>query len=167
MKSTDFGGLPLECIKVGMRSAYSHTVTDADVKAFAGLSGDNNPVHMSDEYAASSRFGTRIAHGLFSAGFFSAIFGTRLPGPGCVYVSQSLRFKLPVYLGETVTAEVTVVSIDVPKRRVFFSTICSVKERIVIEGEAEIYIPKPRSRRGFSDSNVVKSSIGEANVCSI
>lgn len=141
-KDINFGGLKIDEIEVGMQAAYSHTVTDADVKSFAGLSGDNNPVHMSDEYAANSRFGARIAHGLFAAGFFSALFGTRLPGPGCVYVSQTLRFKLPVYLGDTVIAEIIVASIDKVKRRVFFNTVCSVKGRVVIEGEAEIYIPK-------------------------
>ena len=143
-KNMDFGDLPIDNIEIGMRAVYSHTVSDADVKSYAGLSGDNNPVHMSDEYAANSRYGSRIAHGLFSAGFFSALFGTRLPGPGCVYVSQNLRFKLPVYLGDTVLAEIIVASKDNIKRRVFFNTICSVKGRIVIEGEAEIYIPKPK-----------------------
>ena len=164
-KEIDFGGLPLDSIEIGMSSAYSHTITDADVKSFAGLSGDNNPVHMSDEYAESSRFGARIAHGLYSAGFFSALFGTRLPGPGCVYVSQNLRFKLPVYLGETVTAEVTVISIDSSRRRVFFSTVCAVKGRVVIEGEAEIYIPKPRRSSTASVIVVSKSSMSEGDAC--
>lgn len=134
-KDIGFGGLTIEEIEVGMRATYSHTVTDADVKSYAGLSGDNNPVHMSDEYAANSRFGARIAHGLYSVGFFSALFGTRLPGPGCVYVAQSIRFKLPVFLGDTVVAEVIVSSIDTTKRRVFFNTICKVKGRVVIEGK--------------------------------
>ena len=141
-KNIWLGGLTIEEIEVGMRAAYSHTVTDADVKSFAGISGDNNPVHMSDEYAANSKFGARIAHGLYSASFFSALFGTRLPGTGCVYVAQNLRFKLPVYLGDTVVAEISVTSIDTRRRRVFFDTVCSVKGRVVIEGEAEIYMPK-------------------------
>jgi 3-hydroxybutyryl-CoA dehydratase len=140
IRAMQFNGLAIEEIEVGMRAAYSHTVTDADVKAYAGLSGDNNPVHMSDEFAEHSRFGERIAHGLYSAGFFSAIFGTRLPGPGCVYAAQNLRFKKPIYLGDTVVAEVIVTSLDRPRRRVFFSTICTVKETVVIEGEAEIYM---------------------------
>ena len=142
-KNIDFDGLTIEEIEVGMRAAYSHTVTDADVKAYAGLSGDNNPVHMSDEYAVNSLFGARIAHGLYSVGFFSALFGTRLPGPGCVYMSQNLRFKLPVFLGSTVVAVVTVTSVDAVKRRVLFDTVCTVKGRAVIKGEAEIYMPKP------------------------
>ena len=141
-KNIEIDGLTIEQIEVGMRVAYSHTVTDADVKSYAGLSGDNNPVHMSDEYAANSRFGARIAHGLYSVGFFSALFGTRLPGPGCVYMSQNLRFRYPVFLGDTVVAEVSVTSVDAVKRRVFFNTVCTVKGRAVIKGEAEIYIPK-------------------------
>jgi len=132
----------IEEISIGMCASYSQTITDADVKAFAGLSGDNNPVHMSDEYAEQSRFGRRIAHGLFSTSFFSAIFGTRLPGEGCVYVSQSVKFLKPVYIGDTVTATVTVKSIDTNKSRVFFDTICTVKNKKVITGEAEIFIPK-------------------------
>jgi 3-hydroxybutyryl-CoA dehydratase len=136
-----FGGMDIEGIRVGMSSSYSQTITDADVKAFAGISGDNNPVHMSDEYATASRFGRRIAHGLMSASFFSALFGTRIPGPGCVYVSQSLSFKRPVYIGDTVTATVTVKAVDTTNRHVFFETICKVKGKAVIVGEAELYIP--------------------------
>lgn len=146
----DFGGLSIDQIEFGMQAFYSHTITDADVKAYAGLSGDNNPVHMSDEYAEKSRFKARIAHGLFSAGFFSALFGTRLPGPGCVYLSQTLRFKKPVYLGDTVVAQVCVTGINVDKNTVTFDTLCTVKGKVVIEGEADIYIPRPSHR---SDAN--------------
>jgi len=136
-----FDKLPIEEIKIGMEVSYSQTITDADVKAFAGISGDNNPVHMSEEYAEKSRFKKRIAHGLMSASYFSALFGTKIPGEGCVYVAQSLRFKRPVYLGDTVTATVIVKDIDLSKRRVFFRTICKVENKIVIDGEAELYVP--------------------------
>ena len=136
-----FGKLTIEEIKEGMEVSYSQTITDADVKAFAGISGDKNPVHMNDEYAENSRFKKRIAHGLMSASYFSALFGTKIPGPGCVYVSQSLQFKRPVYLDDTVTATVIVKEIDLNKRRVFFRTVCKVKNKIVIDGEAELYIP--------------------------
>lgn len=135
-------GFCIDQIEIGMQASYSHTITDADVKAYAGLSGDNNPVHMSDEYAKNSRFKSRIAHGLFSAGFFSALFGTRLPGPGCVYISQSLAFKAPVYLQDTVEAVICVNAINVRKRTVNFRTYCTVRGNLVIDGEAEIYIPK-------------------------
>jgi len=141
MNEIALGSIPIETIQAGMTVSYSQTITDADIKAYAGLSGDHNPVHVSDDYAKSSRFGKRIAHGLMSAGFFSALFGTRLPGPGCVYVSQSLQFKRPVYMGDTVIATVKVLSKDMDKNRVFFETICTVASKVVIKGHAEIYIP--------------------------
>jgi len=131
----------IDKLEVGMAEMYEQTITDADVKAFAGLSGDNNPVHMSEEYAEQSRFKKRIAHGLLSASFFSALFGTKLPGYGCVYVSQSLNFRRPVYLGDTVTASVEILKIDKDKSRVFFKTVCKVKNKIVIDGEAELFVP--------------------------
>lgn len=133
--------LDIDDIDIGMSASYSQTITDSDVKLFADLSGDNNPVHISDKFAAQSRFGKRIAHGLISASFFSALFGTRLPGSGCVYVSQSLNFRKPVYLGDTVLATVKVTEINKQKRRVFFDTTCSVDGKQVISGTAEIYIP--------------------------
>ena len=140
-KAIIFDHYSIEEISIGMEVSYSQTITDADVKNYAGISGDNNPVHMSDEYAEKSRFKKRIAHGLMSASYFSALFGTRIPGPGCIYVSQSLVFKRPVYLNDTVTAIVTVKEIDIEKRRVFFKTVCKVKNKVVIDGEAEIHIP--------------------------
>ncbi|MBL0433132.1 MaoC family dehydratase [Aeromonas hydrophila] len=133
--------IPFEDIKIGMSVSYSQTITDADVKQFAGISGDHNPVHMDDVFAENSRFKKRIAHGLISGSFFSALFGTKLPGPGCVYVSQSFNFKRPVYLGDTVTAIAIVTNIDSNKRRVFFDTICKVKSKTVIDGSAELYVP--------------------------
>ncbi|WWW10880.1 MaoC family dehydratase [Arcobacter cryaerophilus gv. pseudocryaerophilus] len=131
-------------IKIGMSESYSQTISEADVKAYAGISGDRNPVHMDDEYAEKSRYKKRIAHGMISSSFFSALFGTKLPGPGCVYVNQSLNFKRPVYIGDTVTAIITVTKIDEIKSRVFFDTVCKVKNKIVIDGQAELYIPKEK-----------------------
>lgn len=142
MSHFTLGSVPITEIEVGMKASYSQTITDADIIAFAGISGDHNPVHVDREYAAQSRFGKRIAHGLMSAGFFSAIFGTRIPGPGCVYVSQSLNFLRPVYIDDTVQAEVEVTEVDRVKRRVFFNTICRVKGKKVISGSAEIFIPE-------------------------
>lgn len=131
----------IHSLEIGMSASYQQTITDADIKNFAGLTGDNNPVHMSDEYADKSRFKRRIAHGLLSAGFFSALFGTKLPGYGCVYVSQQLNFRKPVYIGDTVVASVEIIKIDTEKSRVFFKTICKVKGKTVIDGEAEIFVP--------------------------
>jgi len=135
-------GLRIGEIELGMTASYSQTITDADIKVFAGLSGDHNPVHINEEYASKSKFKRRIAHGLISASFFSALFGTKLPGPGCVYVAQNLTFRKPVYIDDTVTATVSVTSIDLSKNRVFFSTLCTVKGKTVISGTAEIFIPQ-------------------------
>lgn len=139
--------LPIEEIKTGMKASYSQTITDADVKSFSGISGDKNPIHMDENYAEKSHFKKRIAHGLMSASYFSALFGTKIPGEGCVYVSQSLEFKRPVYIGDTVTATVIVEKIDLKKRRVFFRTICEVNNKLVIDGKAELFVPREREEK--------------------
>lgn len=141
MDDVILSSIPIEKIQIGMRASYSQTITDADIKAYASLSGDHNPVHVNQEYAEESRYGRRLAHGLMSVGFFSALFGMRLPGPGCVYVSQSIKFKRPVYIDDTVTAVAEVTDVCIEKKRVFFSTTCYVKNKVVISGDAEIYIP--------------------------
>jgi 3-hydroxybutyryl-CoA dehydratase len=140
-KSLVFNKIPLEEIEIGMSVSYSQTITDADIKSFAGLSGDRNPVHLDEEYAEASRYKKRIAHGLMTASYFSALFGTKIPGEGCVYVSQSLHFKRPVFMGDTVTAIVEVTSIDLAKKKVFFKTTCKVKNKVVTDGEAELFVP--------------------------
>ncbi|MBA6291518.1 MaoC family dehydratase [Colwellia sp. MB3u-70] len=146
MGDIGLGSIPIEYIHIGMSISYSQTITDSDIKGFAGLTGDYNPVHVDEMYAADSRFGRRIAHGLLTAGFFSALFGTRLPGPGCVYVSQNLNFKRPVYIGDTVVATVKVTSVDVSSKRVLFETTCTVKNKTVTDGVAEIFIPGNKAK---------------------
>lgn len=141
MMKNDFDHNVINRLSIGMTESYEQTITDADIKNFAGLSGDNNPVHVSEDYAEKSRFKKRIAHGLLSASFFSALFGTKLPGYGCVYVSQNLRFLRPVYINDTVVASIEITKIDYEKSRVFFNTKCKVKGKTVVDGEAEIYIP--------------------------
>ncbi|MCT7516372.1 MaoC family dehydratase [Aliarcobacter cryaerophilus] len=136
-----FNKIPLEEIEIGMNVSYSQTITDADVKAFSGISGDRNPIHLDEQYAEKSRYKKRIAHGLMTASYFSALFGTKIPGEGCVYVSQSLNFKRPVYIGDTVVATVEVISVDLAKKRVFFRTTCKVKNKVVTDGEAELFVP--------------------------
>lgn len=136
--------IPLGRICVGMRASYSQTISDFEIKQFAGLSGDHNPIHLDEKYAEASRFKRRIAHGMISSSFFSALFGTKLPGPGCVYVSQKLVFKRPVYIGETVTAIIEVASVEIQKRIICFKTYCKVREKTVISGTAEIFVPKPK-----------------------
>lgn len=133
--------LPIEKIEIGMSASYSQTITDSDIKMFSGISGDRNPIHIDEIYAESSRYKKRIAHGLMTASYFSALFGTKIPGEGCVYVSQNLRFKRPVHIGDTVTATVEVTEVNTEKNRVFFKTTCKVGSKIVTDGEAEIYIP--------------------------
>lgn len=114
-----FNKIPLEEIEIGMNVSYSQTITDADIKAFSGISGDRNPVHLDEQYAEKSRYKKRIAHGLMTASYFSALFGTKIPGEGCVYVSQSLNFKRPVYIGDTVVATVEVISVDLARKEFF------------------------------------------------
>ena len=137
-----FNKIPLQEIEIGMEVSYSQTITDADVKNFAGISGDRNPIHLDNEYAENSRYKKRIAHGLLTASFFSALFGTKIPGEGCVYTSQSLKFKRPVYIGDTVTARVEVTHIDIKAKKVTFRTTCRVKNKIVTDGEAELFVPQ-------------------------
>jgi 3-hydroxybutyryl-CoA dehydratase len=137
-KGPDFGSLA-----EGMEASFSQVITESHIRSFSEISGDYNPIHLDKEYAGNSRYKGVIAHGLLSASFFSGLFGTKLPGPGCVYVSQTLRFIRPIYPGDTVTATVTIKSIDAKKRRIVFDTKCNVKGKIAICGEAEIYVPIP------------------------
>ena len=130
-----------EDLELGISASVSRTVSEADILMFAGVSGDTNPVHLDQEFAASTMFGGRIAHGMLSAGLISAAFGTRLPGPGSIYLSQTLKFKAPVKIGDTVVARVTVKELKTEKRRAVFSTVCSVGSTVVLEGEAELLIP--------------------------
>ena len=130
----------IEELSIGMVETYEKIITESDVEAFANLSGDHNPVHLDENFAKKTIFKKRIAHGLMSASFFSGIFGMKLPGYGSIYVSQSLRFSKPVYIGDKVIAKVEITKIDILKSRVFFKTSCSVEGKKVIDGEAEIYI---------------------------
>ncbi|MGD9871711.1 MAG: MaoC family dehydratase [Thauera sp.] len=134
-------GYAFEDLQMGMSASVSRTVSEADILMFAGVSGDTNPVHLDEEFAASTMFGGRIAHGMLSAGLISAVFGTRLPGPGCIYLSQNLKFKAPVKVGDTVVARVTVKELKTEKRRAVFSTVCTVRGTTVLDGEAELLIP--------------------------
>ena len=108
---------------------------------YAGISGDTNPVHLNQEYASGTMFQGRIAHGMLSASFISAVLGTKLPGPGCIYISQTLKFKAPVRSGDTVTARATITEIIPEKRRVVMRTVCTVGETVVLEGEAMLMVP--------------------------
>ena len=129
-----------EDLSLGMRETYSRTVTDADVRGFAEVSGDHNPIHLSDEFAAKTPFKTRIAHGIYTASLISAVIASRLPGPGTIYMSQSLNFLAPVRIGDTVDATVEVVELG-DKRRVKLKCQCKVADTVVLEGEAMVKAP--------------------------
>ena len=125
--------------KVGDKAVISRIVGDADIQLFAEISGDHNPVHLDEAYAATTRFKRRIAHGMLSAAFISATLGTTLPGPGAIYLKQTLEFLAPVYLGETVTVEVTITGYDESKGKMVLSTICRTQSGAqVVNGEAVV-----------------------------
>lgn len=139
-------GYDIEDLSVGMSAELAKTITDADVVLFAGVSTDVNAVHMDEDFARTTMFGGRIAHGMLSASLISAVLGNRLPGPGVIYLSQSLRFRAPVRPGDTVHARVTVKEVNVAKCRVVLDTVCTVGERVVIDGEASL-MPTSREKR--------------------
>jgi 3-hydroxybutyryl-CoA dehydratase len=140
-------GYYLEDLKVGMSAVHAKTITDADVVMFSGVSGDTNPVHMNEEFGAATMFKGRIAHGMLSASLLSTVFGTKLPGPGAIYVAQNLRFKAPVRVGDTVVARCTIREIVAEKRRVVFDCLCTVDGKPVIEGDATLMVsPRPQQK---------------------
>ena len=130
-----------EDLHVGMRETLMKTVMETDVVGFARLSGDDNPIHLCDVYAAQSRFGQRIAHGLYTASLISAVLGTRLPGPGAVYRSQTLNFHAPVTIGDVVTVDVEVVELVAEGRKVRLACEALVDGKVVLDGEAVVSVP--------------------------
>jgi 3-hydroxybutyryl-CoA dehydratase len=133
--------LAFEDLSVGMRETYRKMVKSSDVVGFAEISGDRNPIHLSEHFAAKTPFGGRIAHGLYTASLISAVIGTRLPGPGAIYLSQTLNFKAPVRIGDTVEAMVEVVELSERGSRVRLTCTCSVDGAVVLEGEALVKVP--------------------------
>jgi len=134
-----------EDLAIGRSESLMRTVMERDVALFAELSGDANPIHLCDHFAAGTKFGQRIAHGMLTASLISALLGTRLPGPGAVYLSQTLTFLAPVKIGDVVTARVEVVALVAERRRVRFFCECLADGKAVMEGEAWVAMPpKPR-----------------------
>jgi len=133
-----------EDLAIGQSESLMRTVMERDVALFAEVSGDANPIHLCDHYAAGTKFGQRIAHGMLSASLISALLGTRLPGPGAVYLSQTLTFLAPVKIGDVVTARVEVVELVAERRRVRLFCECVVDGKAVMEGEAWVAMP-PKS----------------------
>jgi 3-hydroxybutyryl-CoA dehydratase len=133
--------LYFEDLSVGMTERLAKTVASSDVVGFAEVTGDRNPIHLSEHFAAKTPFGTRIAHGLYTASLISAVLGTRLPGPGAVYISQTLNFRAPVKIGDTVDVVVTVAELIPEKQRARLSCTCSVGDEVVLDGEALVKEP--------------------------
>ena len=139
----ELGGYEFQDLRPGMSATFAKTITEADIVMFAGVSGDNNAIHINEEFAASTLFKGRIAHGMLSASVISAAIANKLPGPGTIYMSQSLRFRAPVRAGDTVRATVTVKELIPEKCRVLLGTDCAVGGQVVIEGEALVALPAP------------------------
>jgi 3-hydroxybutyryl-CoA dehydratase len=133
--------LYFEDLSVGMTERISKTVASSDVVGFAEVTGDRNPIHLSEHFAAKTPFGTRIAHGLYTASLISAVLGTRLPGPGAIYISQTLNFRAPVKIGDTVEVSVLVAELIPEKFRARLTCTCSVDDEVVLDGEAWVKVP--------------------------
>jgi 3-hydroxybutyryl-CoA dehydratase len=137
-------GKTIKELKIGDTAELSKTVSESDIYQFAGITGDFNPAHMNEAYAKKTFFKTRIAHGMLSAGFISAVIGTKLPGTGSIYIQQTLNFLAPVRIGDTITARVEVTEIMDGKNRVRLKTICvNQEDKQVLDGEAVVSPPKP------------------------
>ncbi len=130
-----------EDLSIGMEARIAHTVTAQDIDDFARVSGDFNPVHLDEVHAAGTPFKQRIAHGILTASFISAVLGTKLPGPGCIYVSQTLSFRAPVHIGDEVITAVQITDLIKEKRRAIFHCVCKVGDKAVLEGEAVLMVP--------------------------
>jgi 3-hydroxybutyryl-CoA dehydratase len=134
-------GCFFEDLSVGQKASFGKTITESDIVLFAAVTGDTNPMHLNEEYARGSIFGERIAHGMLAAGLLTKVMGTQLPGPGTIYMSQSLRFRKPVRIGDTVTATVEITALHAEKHRATLRTVCAVKGEPVLEGEAMVAVP--------------------------
>ena len=146
MEYPDLYGYYFEDLKIGMAATVSRTITETDLRNFSGVSGDTNPMHLNEEFASKTSFGGCIVHGMLTASLISAVIGTKLPGPGCIYMSQTLKFLAPVRVGDTVYAVVTLKELFPEKHRALFYTRCYVKDTMVIDGEALIKVPSKVSK---------------------
>jgi len=139
--ASDLHGYYFEDLEVGMSDSFGKTITEADVVLFAGLSGDINPSHIDEEFARTTRMKTRVAHGMLTASLISAVLGTKLPGPGCLFVSHTSNFRAPVRIGDTVMARATVSRLDTKRNLVEFETTCEVGGETVLDGSALLWVP--------------------------
>ncbi len=139
--ASELDGYRFEDLRIDMTAVYAKTITESDINLFCAISGDTNPLHLDHEYARTTMFGGPIAHGMLSASIISTVIGTKLPGPGCVYISQNCRFTAPVRAGDTVRARVTVTGLVSERRRVGLKTVCTVGDTIVVDGDAVVMLP--------------------------
>ena len=137
----ELNGLYFEDLSIGLRGVFARTITETDIVQFAGVSGDNSPVHLNEEYAKKTRFKTRIAHGALCGAYISACMATRMPGPGCIYVSQTLKFLAPVHIHDTVIVRVEVTALDAQRKFATLATRCFVETHVVVDGEAVLLMP--------------------------
>ena len=142
MRDDHPGSIAYEQLEVGQSAQLVHVVSEADVQDFARISGDHNPVHLDEAFAAASMFKGRIAHGMLTASYVSAVFAMKLPGPGAIYVSQTLNFRAPVRIGDVVVTEVIIKELLPAKRRAMFACSCRVGDTIVLEGDAILMLPR-------------------------
>jgi 3-hydroxybutyryl-CoA dehydratase len=140
-------GYYFEDLSVGMEASYAKKISNDDILAFADISGDINPVHLNDDFAAGTIFKQRIAHGFLTASLFSTVLGTKLPGPGCIYLSQSLKFRAPVHIGDEVVATLRVTSLDPEKARATLACAGAVNGKTVVEGEAVMMVDRRTPRQ--------------------
>ena len=133
-------GFFIEDLKVGQEAILSKTITEADIANFSGVTGDNNPVHISDDFASKTIFKKRVAHGFFTASLISTLIATKLPGPGSIYISQTLKFLAPAYIGDNILTKAIIQKIDKEKRRVNLLTECFISNKKILTGEAEILV---------------------------
>lgn len=139
--------LDFEDLTLGLAEVLEKVIESSDVVGFAEVTGDRNPIHLSEHFAAKTPFGGRIAHGLYTASLISAVLGTRLPGPGAIYISQTLNFRAPVRIGDTVRVEVKVAELMPEKHRARLHCVCSVEGETVLEGEAWVKVPSREAAR--------------------
>jgi 3-hydroxybutyryl-CoA dehydratase len=142
----DLNGYDIEDLVPGMSATFGKTITEADIGLFAGISGDINALHLNEEYAATTPFGGRIAHGILTTGLISATIANKLPGPGTIYLEQQVRFLAPVRIGDTVNATVTVKEVIAERGQVVLETICRVGGKDVISGEAKVKVGSSKKR---------------------
>ncbi len=133
-------GYFIEDLELGMNAIFAKTITEADIVLFSGITGDMNPVHVNEEFAKDTMFKGRIAHGMLTGSLISTVLGMKMPGPGCIYIGQTLNFKAPVRPGDTAVAHAEIIKINKDRKRITMATKVSVNEKIVLDGEAKMMV---------------------------